>query len=150
MHLILWRHADAEAGEPDLARRLTAKGVKQAARTGKWLDERLPANCRILVSPAKRAQQTAVALNRKFRTREELAPNVAAASVLAAANWPDSRVPVVIVGHQPTLGRVASLLLAGEESEWSIQKGAAWWLSSRSRSGGPAVALRAVMGPDFV
>ncbi|HEX6136244.1 MAG TPA: histidine phosphatase family protein, partial [Casimicrobiaceae bacterium] len=76
MHLILWRHAEAEAGEPDLARRLTAKGVKQAARTGKWLDEHLPANCRILVSPAKRAQQTAEALKRKFRTRDELAPNV--------------------------------------------------------------------------
>ncbi|HEX6137741.1 MAG TPA: histidine phosphatase family protein, partial [Casimicrobiaceae bacterium] len=79
-----------------------------------------------------------------------LAPGVAAADVLAAANWPDSGTAVVIVGHQPTLGHVASLLLAGEEREWSIQKGAVWWLSSRARSGGPAVALRAVVGPDFV
>lgn len=86
MHLILWRHAEAEAGVPDLERRLTAKGLKQAARVGKWLDLRLPANCRILVSPAKRAQQTALALDRKFKTREELAPNAAAASVLAAAD----------------------------------------------------------------
>ena len=29
MDLILWRHAEAEPGEPDLGRRLTAKGLKQ-------------------------------------------------------------------------------------------------------------------------
>ena len=32
MDLILWRHAEAEPGEPDLGRRLTAKGLKQAER----------------------------------------------------------------------------------------------------------------------
>ena len=35
MDLILWRHADAEDGADDLARQLTAKGRKQAARVGK-------------------------------------------------------------------------------------------------------------------
>ena len=32
MDLILWRHAEAEPGEPDLERALTPKGVKQARR----------------------------------------------------------------------------------------------------------------------
>ena len=32
MDLILWRHCEAEAGEPDLGRRLTPKGHKQAER----------------------------------------------------------------------------------------------------------------------
>ena len=35
MDLILWRHADAEPGEPDDQRRLTAKGKKQARRAGR-------------------------------------------------------------------------------------------------------------------
>jgi phosphohistidine phosphatase len=150
MDLILWRHADAEAGTPDLDRRLTPKGVKQAARMGEWLDRRLPDTCRILVSPAWRAQQTALALKRKFKIRDELAPGVVPESVLAAARWPDGRETVVVVGHQPTLGRVAALLLCGDDREWSIAKGAMWWLSNRERSHGPSIVLRVVMTPDFV
>src|SRR3954452_13252336 len=55
MDLILWRHAEAEPGEPDLGRRLTPKGLKQAARMAEWLDARLPDTCKILSSPAERA-----------------------------------------------------------------------------------------------
>ncbi len=49
MDLILWRHCEAEPGEPDLGRRLTSKGVKQAERMAAWLDAHLPDTCRILV-----------------------------------------------------------------------------------------------------
>jgi phosphohistidine phosphatase len=150
MDLILWRHAEAEPGEPDLGRRLTAKGVKQAERMGAWLARHLPDSARILVSPADRARQTALGLKRKFKTVNELAPGASAAAVLAAANWPDSKETVVVVGHQPTLGTVASFLLAGEEAYWSVRKGGVWWLSSRDRSGPSAVVLRVVIAPDLV
>jgi phosphohistidine phosphatase len=70
--------------------------------------------------------------------------------VLAAAGWPDARDTVVVVGHQPTLGAVASLVLAGEQAGWSVKKGAIWWLSDRDHSGGRLVVLRAVIGPDLV
>jgi len=150
MDLILWRHCEAEPGEPDLGRRLTSKGLKQAERMAQWLDSHLPDTCRVLVSPADRAQQTAVALQRKFKTVPELAPGASVAAVLAAANWPDSREPVLIVGHQPTLGAVASFLLSGEEAYWSVRKGAVWWLSNRAREDGAAVVLKVVVAPDFV
>jgi len=150
MDLILWRHAEAEPGEPDLGRRLTAKGIKQAERVAAWLDGHLPDTTRILASPADRAQQTALALKRKFRTADELAPGATASAVLAVAAWPDARESVLIVGHQPTLGEVASLLLAREELPWSIRKGAVWWLSNRVRDGVSAVVLKGVIGPDFV
>ena len=150
MDLILWRHCEAEPGEPDLGRRLTSKGLKQAERMAQWLDSHLPDTCRVLVSPADRAQQTALALQRKFRTVPELAPGASVDAVLAAANWPDSREPVLIVGHQPTIGAVASFLLSGEEAYWSVRKGAVWWLSNRAREGGAAVVLKAVVAPDFV
>jgi phosphohistidine phosphatase len=148
--LILWRHAEAEAGEPDLGRRLTSKGLKQAERMARWLEQHLPDTCRILVSPADRAQQTAAALGRRYKTVDELAPGASVAAVLAAANWPGSREPVLIVGHQPTLGAVASFLLSGEEATWSMKKGAVWWLSDRERATGAPVALRVVIAPDFV
>jgi phosphohistidine phosphatase len=150
MELILWRHAEAEPGEPDLGRRLTAKGLKQAERVAGWLDVRLPETCRILVSPADRAQQTALALKRKFKVVPELAPGATPAAVLSAAQWPDSRESVLVVGHQPTLGEVVALLIAGAEADWSVRKGAAWWLSNRQRESGNAVVLKAVIGPDLV
>ncbi|MEP6942535.1 MAG: phosphohistidine phosphatase SixA [Betaproteobacteria bacterium] len=150
MDLILWRHAEAEAGEPDLGRRLTAKGQKQAERVAVWLEGRLPDTCRILASPADRAQQTALALKRKFRIVPELAPGAGVAAVLAAAGWPDAREPVLVVGHQPTLGQVAAFLLSGEDVSWSVRKGAVWWLTNRMRDEGNAVVLKVVIGPDFV
>lgn len=150
MDLILWRHCEAEPGEPDLGRRLTAKGHKQAERVGSWLDGHLPQTTRILVSPAVRAQETALALNRKFKTIEALAPGASVAAVLAAAGWPEAREPVLVIGHQPTLGAVASFLLSGEESYWSIRKGAVWWFSNRDRLGSASAVLRVMIGPDFV
>jgi phosphohistidine phosphatase len=150
MDLILWRHCEAEPGEPDLGRRLTSKGTKQAERMAEWLERHLPDSCRILVSPADRAQQTAMALQRKSRTVPELGPGASVTAALAAANWPDSREPVMIVGHQPTLGMIASFLLSGEEAYWSVRKGAVWWLSNRVRDGGAAMVLKVVIGPDFL
>ena len=150
MDLILWRHAEAEPGEPDLGRRLTAKGIQQAERMAKWLDRHLPATTRILSSPADRTQQTALALKRKFRVVPELAPGASVAAVLAAAGWPDSREPILIVGHQPTLGEVAAFLLTEDEASWSVRKGAVWWLSNRIRGGLSSTVIKVVIAPDFV
>jgi phosphohistidine phosphatase len=150
MDLILWRHAEAEPGEPDLGRRLTSKGLKQAERVAAWLETRLPDTTRILVSPADRTQQTALALGRKFRTVDELAPGASVASLLAAAGWPDAREAVLVVGHQPTLGQVAATLLAGDAASWAMKKGAVWWLSNRTRDGDVGVVLKVAIGPDLV
>jgi len=149
MELILWRHAEAEPGEPAQDRRLTAKGLRHAERVGAWLEHRLPDGARVLVSPARCAQQTAFALQRKFKTTEAVDPGASAAELLAAAGWPSAGKPVVVVGHQPTLGGVASLLLAGEEASWTVRKGALWWLTNRNRDGTPRVMLRAMLGPDI-
>ena len=154
MELLLWRHSEAEPGEPDLGRALTGKGEKQARRVAEWLHAHLPDSAHILASPARRAQQTAAALAelapRKFKTIDALAPGVSAEDVLAAVRWPDARSVVVVVGHQPTLGWVASRLLAGAEADWPIKKGAVWWFSSRSRFGVEQVVVRAVIGPDLL
>lgn len=153
MELILWRHAEADIGEPDLGRKLTARGEKQALRIAEWLHAQLPDSARVLVSPATRAQQTARALaevsHRKFRTVDEIAPGASVRDVLDAADWPRAKAPVVIVGHQPTLGHVASFLLAGEVQDWSVKKAGVWWLSSRERDGAEQTVLRAVISPDL-
>ena len=150
MDLILWRHADAHPGEADLERALTGKGRRQAASMAVWLEKHLPDSAKILASPAVRSVETASALGRKFKIIPELAPGAQAASILAAAGWPDSRQPVVIIGHQPALGRLASLLLFGVEQDLSIRKGAAWWLTNRSREDNHITTLRAAICPDYL
>jgi phosphohistidine phosphatase len=147
MELILWRHAEAEDGVPDPARPLTKRGRKQAKTMAKWLKDRLPRRCMILVSPAIRAQQTAEALGRKFSTAPEIDVGVPALKVLQRAGWPSESGTVIVVGHQPTLGRIAARLLSGAEAEWSIKKGAIWWIERRARDG--EVVLRAAIDPDL-
>lgn len=162
MDLILWRHAQAqmllsEDGESllpfelerDLARTLTPKGQRQAERMAEWLNQRLPDTTRVLASPAVRTQQTATALGRKVRTLDTLNPLASVEDLLAAARWPVSRDPVLIVGHQPTLGLLAARLLTGQDLPWSVRKGAVWWLRSRERDGDEQVVLHAVMPPDM-
>ena len=154
MELLLWRHAEAELGEPDLGRALTSKGEKQARRVAQWLHAHLPDSAHILVSPARRAQQTAQALaeltRREFETVEAAAPGATADELLAATGWPKPRQTVLVVGHQPTLGWLASRLLTGAEADWPIKKGGLWWLSSRSRGGIEQVVVRAVVSPDLI
>ena len=153
MDLILWRHAEAleaEDGSEDLERALTARGERQAARMAHWLNQHLPATTRVLVSPARRCQQTAAALERKFKTVAALAPDGTAPSLLAAARWPDAKEPVLVVGHQPTLGFVAAYLMAGVVQPWAVKKGALWWLRRRDREGDDATVLVTVRGPENV
>jgi len=149
MELILWRHAEAEEGGNDLARRLTPKGQRQAEKVAAWLDTRLPRECQVLASPAVRAQQTAQALKRKVASVAELAPGASVQAVLEVAGWPgDDDDCVLIAGHQPDLGEVAAHLL-GASGSLSIKKGGVWWFSSRAREEGNEVVLRTVIAPDL-
>ena len=150
MDLILWRHAEAEDGFPDEGRALTERGVRQAALMAGWLKPRLPKGYKLIVSPAKRTRQTAQALETRFPVSNAVRPGASYASILAETGWPDARGCVVLVGHQPSLGQVASLLLSGVEGEWSVRKGAVWWFSNRTRRDETQTVLRAVISPDLL
>ena len=160
MDLILWRHAEAEeSGErekassredPDLSRPLTKRGQKQAKHLGDWLRPRLPPDLHILVSPALRTRQTADALGLPYETSRRLAPDARVADLLAAARWPDASQAVLLIGHQPTLGRLAALLLSGQEANWSIKKGALWWFSNRIRKDETQTVLRIAISPELL
>ena len=149
MDLLLWRHAEAEEGENDLKRRLTQRGERQAKAVARWIAHHQPRNLRILVSPAVRTQQTAAALGLPFETDRRLSPEANVADLSAASQWPTAGGAVLVIGHQPALGRMASLLLSGHEADWTIKKGALWWLSNRVRAGETQTILRAVLPPEL-
>lgn len=157
MDLILWRHAEAAAAgalTPDMKRRLTLHGEKQARAVARWFQERQPKHLTILVSPAERTQQTAHALAQRFEIEALLSPGAEVSDLISAAGWPEGSKQrgdaVLLVGHQPVLGRLAALLLSGQEADWTIKKGALWWFTNRTRSGGTETVLRAVINPDMV
>jgi phosphohistidine phosphatase len=153
MDLIVWRHAEAEdtaADGDDLKRALTSRGERQAARMAAWLDERLAEGVRILCSPALRCEQTAMALGRKYRIREELGPGATPAGVLAAVQWPNAKQAVLVVGHQPVLGQVIATVLGLKGDGCALRKGAAWWVRSRDHEREGEAIVLAVQSPDLL
>ena len=153
MDLILWRHAEAQDVDElieDEQRMLTPRGEKQASRMASWLDRQLPDGVRILCSPALRCEQTVKVLGRKFKRRAELLPGGHLEDLLALAQWPNARTPVLVVGHQPMLGQVVAHVLGWQESDCAIRKGSVWWLRHRLRNGVPQTVVLTVQTPEMV
>lgn len=150
MDLILWRHAEAKeasGSQPDADRELSARGLKQAQEMAEWLrQQRLP-KVTLLSSPAKRALQTAEALRLPVKVKRQLGVGASTPDLLGAADWPDHPGAIILVSHQPALGRLAALLLAGAEADWTIKKGGIWWFTNRVRHDETQTILRAVHNP---
>ncbi len=119
MQLYLIRHAHALDGLDDQARPLSAKGRQQVKRLAKFL--RASGACapaEIWHSPLVRAAQTAEllarGLKREFPRREVagLAPHDDPREI--AARLARTKKSVALVGHEPHLSALASLLVVGE------------------------------------
>ena len=80
---------------------------------------------------------------------ERLEPGASAQKVLDACGWRKGGRTVVVVGHQPTLGHIAALLMCGREIDWRLKKGAVCWLS-RGDNDDNIVTLKALVSPDMI
>jgi phosphohistidine phosphatase len=56
----------------------------------------------------------------------------------------------VVVGHQPTLGETAALLLTGAKDSWNVKKGAVIWIARRADGEHARNQLRAAVSPDLI
>lgn len=138
--LILWRHAEAEDNSVsglDTDRELTRQGRKDAAKMASWLKRHLPANTIVLVSPARRCQETAAALAEiskvEIRTVDFLSINHSAAMIVKEIALMADAKTLLIVGHQPNLGYLIAGWLKMQNSSCVVKKGAVWWLRQRQR-----------------
>jgi phosphohistidine phosphatase len=153
MDLILWRHAeavDAPHGGDDMARKLTSRGEKQATRMAAWLDRQLPESARIWVSPARRTEQTALALGRKYKCHPGLAPDGTVDDLLALSQWSKPKGCVLIVGHQPLLGQTIAHLLGLSAADCAVKKGAVWWLRRRDPVEAGSTVVVTVQSPELL
>ena len=120
MNLYLIRHAQAEVvseGQKDADRKLTLKGLEQAKTLRRTL-EHLGVHLDVVyTSTWRRARQTASALEGVAHHLEVLAglataPNKQLLEELAKLTA--GRAEVALVGHQPWLSELVSLLLTGD------------------------------------
>ncbi|MBI3884613.1 MAG: phosphohistidine phosphatase SixA [Opitutae bacterium] len=125
MHLYLVRHAHALGGEDDAVRPLSGKGIAQIREIGATLRKADAVEAEeVWHSPLLRAQDTAERLAGVLRLSAE--PFVVAAlrpeddPKVMAKRLNGTRHPVMLVGHEPHLSALASLLVTGKEEPVSF------------------------------
>lgn len=159
--LILWRHAEAEdtsATGLDADRVLTGRGRKDAAKMAGWLKQHLPANTIVLVSPARRCQETAAALSEitemEIRTADFLSVNSTVEVIAREIALIARAKAMLIVGHQPNLGYLIADILKMQDRACVVKKGAVWWMRQRQLDSGKDTALQTylltVQHPDYL
>ncbi len=128
--LYLVRHGiagPAPAGMGDGDRALTAEGERRMRRVAAGLKQTGVAPDVILSSPLRRAQQTADILAavlepaRGVELYPLLAPGHGAAEVVAGLHPYRAARQLMLVGHQPDLGELASQLLTGASAELALE-----------------------------
>lgn len=161
MNLLVIRHAIAlDAAEyardhaDDAGRPLTPEGEKKMKKVARGLLELVPGIDLLATSPLTRAAQTAKIVAAAYGgldpvTVAALAP---AQPVGALADWLEGQRrhgTVAIVGHEPSLGRAVSWLLAGSERSFlQLKKGAACLLQFDARVSAASATLRWALAPS--
>lgn len=157
-HLYIVRHGEAEeaAGSEDAQRSLTKKGRKQIRRLARWMRKRGVQVQAVATSPLDRAAQSASILQEKLGTPPptvvpELAGH-APAKDLATALAPlfEGVDHLLVVGHQPQLGQLVSLLVTGGlYGRFDLAKGSLCHISCEEFLPGKCGSLDLLFNPSF-
>lgn len=137
MELLVVRHAIAEereafaaTGRDDAERPLTADGARKMRRTARGLHALVPSVDAIVSSPLARASETAEILRREYEvdevhTADVLTPGTPVQDVVSWLERYDREV-VMLVGHEPQLGRLVTYIVSGvDQPGVEVKKGAA-------------------------
>ena len=126
MEIYLLRHAQALSSYPDAERKLSEKGQKHAQALGRFMGAsyfKMPTQ--VWCSPFQRAQETLELLQAgwatekpKVKIQEALVPEADSAHLVK--QLADLQNNVLLVGHNPNLETLASLLMAGERNRVRI------------------------------
>lgn len=133
MLILIVRHAQAGEADPvtypdDTTRPLTSRGKKIHADVSAGLRKLDLVPDVIVSSPWKRAWQTATIMAREFSGKKKMQPISAPSlatdpdldAIRAEIGMVDGLDCIALVGHEPWLSELASLLLTGEATRLSI------------------------------
>jgi phosphohistidine phosphatase len=118
--LVLIRHAKAADGDVDIERPLTGRGRRDAGAVGRWLARSGIAIDRVLVSPAQRARETWAAAAAELpgaasaEIEDRIYDNDVDTLLAVLRDVPDSVEGLALVGHNPSVERLANDLDDGE------------------------------------
>ncbi len=121
MEIFLVRHGIAEdIAESDSERRLTPEGVTKTVRVAKGFAKHVPDIELIFHSPYKRARETAKIFASHYpdavvKESKGLTPSDRARMALPLLSELSPGAKVMLVGHEPHLSALASLLMTGSE-----------------------------------
>lgn len=123
MKIILVQHGDAVSGEMDSERPLSATGREQARKAGEFLNAISACPALIVHSGKKRAQETAEIISRalggvRMEVRGHLNPKDGLERIMAEVQA--SEASLMVVGHMPFLGRLASSLMGADEARMVV------------------------------
>lgn len=118
--LVLVRHAKAADAPVDVDRPLTGSGARRAAAIGAWLAAAGLSPDRVLVSPARRTVQTWEQASGSLpaapppEVDERIYDNTVEGLLAAIRETPDGARVLVLVGHNPAVHELATVLVDGE------------------------------------
>jgi phosphohistidine phosphatase len=121
VELYLVRHGIAEeVAESDAERALTPDGISKAKKVAKAFAKRVSGVELILHSPYRRARETAEIFaasypKAKLQVAKNITPHDKAHIALAMLSNVGQGAKVMVVGHEPHLSCLASLLITGSE-----------------------------------
>ena len=147
MRILLFRHAPAERRDEglwpdDLARPLTARGIQRARRSSRAIVRLEPGITHVFSSGAQRADSTARELVRaaggelKVEVLGALAPGGSWRDVLRVLARHEEASVIVLVGHEPDLGKLAGVLLFGAPTSLPLKKAGAAAIDVESPAAG--------------
>jgi phosphohistidine phosphatase len=149
--LLIIRHGKAEDRSPtreDANRRLTGAGRKAMRNAARGLREVAPEIDVLATSPLARARETAEIVAEAFGIRriveqKLLAPEGDTRALIAWLRRQPSRSAVALVGHEPELGALVSLLASGRgQPRIALKKGACCLIEfSRAPAAGKGMLL---------
>lgn len=136
MRILLFRHGPAGTRDPlrwpdDRERPLTEKGRARTRRAGEGLAHLEPGISIVFTSPLRRCAETAQLLREAagetatVRPNEALAPGGSWHDVLETLGGAPGADTVVLVGHEPDLGKLAGVLLFGAPAAMPLRKAGA-------------------------
>jgi phosphohistidine phosphatase len=147
--LLLVRHAEAAHSAVDADRPLTERGTRQAAAIGGWLERSDLRPDHVVVSPARRAVQTWERAAARIGSVPSPAvdprvyDNTVEALLAIVREAPEDVRTVAVVGHNPSIGLLASVLDGGEGNPAALRD-----LEAGFPTGTVAVFTLAVPFPD--
>jgi phosphohistidine phosphatase len=124
--LVLIRHAEAASAVADADRPLTERGGREATELGTWLADAGLQPDRVVVSTARRAQQTwdraAEALADAPRPLPDgrLYDNTLEVLLEVIGECADDVGTLVVVGHNPSVGQLARVVLGDPDEQGTL------------------------------